>query len=500
MKTSITVILLFMSSFSAAQWVIQTEGQAIPHAANDICFPSQDTGYLAGWGGKLVKTTNGGNNWIESSPLPSSEILTSVHFRSNTDGYLTATNGTWLKTTDGGNTFVIRQNVGYPGSLHDMTFIDDLTGWCTGGNEGGSNFVSKTTNGGINWSVQRNFPEQDVPYSIVFVNHDTGFVCMGTNIYRTVNGGSTWNIQFTCGKFISSFDFIGETGYAVGKFGAILKTTNTGVNWTVINTFNTNQYLFECSFLNESTGWVVGDTGLILFTTNGGNSFIQETSGTTKRLTTSYLRDSTIWCAGGLGTSPGNSSIILTRKLDWPIQVNLKILIEGIYYPLFNQMSRRDTVKVYLFETVSPFNRVDSATSTVDSLTFSGLFKFYNANSGTYYIAVKNFQSIETWSKLGGEILYNDGSIYSYNFTTSASQAYGNNMKLKGSKYCMYSGDLNQSGFIDGTELAMVHNDASNFVTGSNVLTDINGDQTVDGSDYLIVDNNAFNFIGVVRP
>ena len=498
MKTSLTIILLFISSFSSAQWVIQTEGLAIPHAANDICFPSQDTGYLAGWGGKMVKTTNGGNNWTESSPLPSSEILTSVHFRSNTDGYLTATNGTWLKTTDGGNTFVIRQNVGYPGSLHDMTFIDDLTGWCTGGNAGGSNFVSKTTNGGNSWSVQRNFPEYEVPYSIVFVNHDTGFVCMGTNIYRTINGGSTWNIQFTCGKFISSFDFIGKTGFAVGELGAILKTTNTGVNWAVINTFNTNQYLFECSFLNESTGWVVGDTGLILFTTNGGSSFIQEPSGTTKRLTTSYLRDSTIWCAGGLGTSPANSSIILVRKLDWSIQVNLKVLMEGLYYPLFNQMSRKDTVKAYLCETVPPYSKVDSATSTVDSLTFTGLFNFQNASSGAYYIVVKHFQSIETWSKPGGESLYTNGTIFNYNFTSSGSQAYGNNLKLKNGKYCLITGDVFQDGFIDGSDLLIIDNDAYTFATGRFLPSDVNGDGFTDAMDMQITDNNRSRQI--IRP
>jgi len=182
------------------------------------------------------------------------------------------------------------------------------------------------------------------------------------------------------------------------------------------------------------------------------------------------------------------------------IRLTLSVLFEGKYYPLFNQLSSRDTAVVYLRDAVFPYAKRDSAKGVIDSTSFSRLFAFTNAPSGRYYIVVKHFQCIETWSRAGGDSLTANGSWHTYNFTTSASKAYGNNMKQKGSKYCVFSGDLNQSGFIDGTELAMVQNDASNFVTGRNVLTDINGDQIVDGSDNLIVDNNAYNFIGVVRP
>jgi hypothetical protein len=182
------------------------------------------------------------------------------------------------------------------------------------------------------------------------------------------------------------------------------------------------------------------------------------------------------------------------------IRLTLSVLFEGKYYPLFNQLSSRDTVVVYLRDIAFPYTKRDSVKGVIDSLNFSHLFEFANAPTGRYYIVVKHFQCIETWSRAGGDSLTANGSSHTYNFTTSSSQAYGDNLKQKGSKYCMYSGDLNQSGFIGGTQLAMVHNDAANFVTGRNLLTDVNGDQIVDGSDILIVDNNAYNFIGVVRP
>ncbi len=201
-------------------------------------------------------------------------------------------------------------------------------------------------------------------------------------------------------------------------------------------------------------------------------------------------------------STPEMHSIDSSGLVPYPgaMRLNLTVLSEGRYYPIFNQLSSRDSITVYLRDAASPYAVRDSAKGVIDSLTFSRLFGFYNVPTGRYYIVVKHFQCIETWSREGGDSLRADGSWQTYNFTTAASKAYGGNMRLKGSKYCIFSGDLNQSGFIDGTELSMVHNDASNFVTGRNVLTDINGDQIVDGSDYLIVDNNAFNFIGVVRP
>jgi len=60
-------------------------------------------------------------------------------------------------------------------------------------------------------------------------------------------------------------------------------------------------------------------------------------------------------------------------------------------------------------------------------------------------------------------------------------------------------GDVNQDGIIDGNDLSLIDNDASNFVTGY-VATDLNGDLFVDAADLSIVDNNSINAIVVIRP
>lgn len=200
-------------------------------------------------------------------------------------------------------------------------------------------------------------------------------------------------------------------------------------------------------------------------------------------------------------STPATHSIDSSGLALFPaIRIGLTVLFECKYYPLFNQLSSRDTAVVYLRDATFPYAKRDSAKGVIDSLSFTRLFTFTNAPTGRYYIVVKHFQSIETWSRSGGDSLTANGSWHSYDFTASASQAYGSNLRLKGGKYCIYTGDINQSGFVDGSDAIRVHSDSQIFLTGRFLITDLNGDNIVDGTDYLIVDNNAYNFVGVVKP
>jgi len=183
-----------------------------------------------------------------------------------------------------------------------------------------------------------------------------------------------------------------------------------------------------------------------------------------------------------------------------PIYLDLKVIFEGMYFPLFNLMTRRDTVTAYLYQSTSPYSKIDSAKSVVDSISFTGNFKFFNAASETYYIAMKHFNTIETWSKTGGENLVNNGTVFNFNFTSSISNAYGNNLKLRGSKYCLYSGDVNQDGTVDLADGSLIDNDAANFASGYYLPTDLNGDRVVDLADAVFADNNGFNFVGKITP
>jgi hypothetical protein len=114
----------------------------------------------------------------------------------------------------------------------------------------------------------------------------------------------------------------------------------------------------------------------------------------------------------------------------------------------------------------------------------------------SYYIVVKHRNSIETWNST--PLTFGSGSI-SYNFSSLASQALGSNQKLVSGKFVIYSGDVNQDGILDSSDMTSMDIDASNFANGY-ITSDINGDGIIDSSDMILLDNNATLFIAKIVP
>ncbi len=185
-------------------------------------------------------------------------------------------------------------------------------------------------------------------------------------------------------------------------------------------------------------------------------------------------------------------------KDEADLTLNMKLAIEGFYNTSTNTLNMNDTVRAYLRSAVSPYGIIDSAKSIVDSTNFNGNFRYYNVSTGTYYISTLHRNGLETWSKSGGESFV-AGGVYNYDLTNASSNAYGNNLVLKGSKYCIYSGNVNQDGVIDLTDVIAISNDALYFVNGY-VNTDVNGDRVSDLTDVIITYNNSTNFVSLLRP
>jgi hypothetical protein len=117
--------------------------------------------------------------------------------------------------------------------------------------------------------------------------------------------------------------------------------------------------------------------------------------------------------------------------------------------------------------------------------------------NGSYYISVHQRNSIET---ITSSTLNLSASSVNYDFTTSASQTFANNVKqMPDGKWALYGGDANEDGAIDALDLIGVENDAFYASTGY-ILTDVNGDGVVDAFDLILVENNAFYAISVITP
>ncbi|MEO8664670.1 MAG: hypothetical protein ABI462_04160, partial [Ignavibacteria bacterium] len=180
--------------------------------------------------------------------------------------------------------------------------------------------------------------------------------------------------------------------------------------------------------------------------------------------------------------------------------LNLTMIMEGFYDQAADRMRAADSVKVYLRNSSSPYATVDSSKGIINAGTFTGSFTIANALSGNYYIQVRHRNTIDTWS--AGAVAYTQGGTLNYNFTTSVSQAFGNNMKQVDSsplRFGIYSADVTRDGLVNLNDIISTYNNASSFVNGY-VVTDVTGDNVTNLNDILLAYNNSNGFVHVVSP
>jgi hypothetical protein len=258
----------------------------------------------------------------------------------------------------------------------------------------------------------------------------------------------------------------------------------------------------------QTVGWNVASTNIapvncanvdILLSTDGGNTFpttllantpndgsqtvtIPNVSTTTARIK--------VKAVGNVFFDISNTNFSITA-VSAPSEFT--VIPEGFYNIETGKLNIRDTVSIYLRNTISPFSLVDSGKVVIDSVNFTGSVIFSNAPTGTYYVIVKNRTTLETWSKSGGES-YTQGSPFSYDFTTAVTQAYEDNMVLINGKSCVYSGDIAKNNIIELSDIIKAINKAQVFGNGF-VPEDITGDGVVELTDVIIVYNNSSNFV-----
>ncbi len=178
--------------------------------------------------------------------------------------------------------------------------------------------------------------------------------------------------------------------------------------------------------------------------------------------------------------------------------VLVKVIPQG-FYNAGGYLNAADTIHVSLANAISPYAIIASSDVILDSLTFTATAIMENVANDNYYLIIKHRSSVETWS--ASSISFKTGSTVSYDFTTSAKQAYGSNeIEVANGVYAIYSGDCNQDGYVDPLDLALLDQAVYNYAAGLYLSTDVNGDKYVDPLDMSIVDQNSYNYVGIQKP
>ncbi|HEY9115729.1 MAG TPA: YCF48-related protein, partial [Bacteroidales bacterium] len=221
-------------------------------------------------------------------------------------GYAVGYDGVILRGTDGGATWT-QLDSGVPWELTDITSIalEDDTYQVVG------QFGIMLRNSGFNTDFEVvNDMYWHMLADVEFANADTGWAAGGDPgwtgspsgaVLRTTDGGETWNVMQSFPINILDMDFVDENeGWIVGREGLIRHTVNGGNNWYTQTSPLTGTFT-SVSFVDADNGWIVSASnwGEILHTTNGGNTWTVQDNPSNKALhDVFFIDENTGWATG----------------------------------------------------------------------------------------------------------------------------------------------------------------------------------------------------------
>lgn len=110
-----------------------------------------------------------------------------------------------------------------------------------------------------------------------FAVHQRGGTMWANEMLVTRNGGYSWYEEYiscTQNGMRDVFFLPGGKGWACGEGGTIIKSTDYGRTWTLLNS-GVNSILCAIYFQDELKGWAAGDNSVKLLTIDGGASWVK---------------------------------------------------------------------------------------------------------------------------------------------------------------------------------------------------------------------------------
>lgn len=300
----------------------------------DVAALDADTAVVVGYGGKILRTSDGGFTWTRI-PSGTDAALYRVRFVDPERGWICGQEGVILHTEDGGVSWTA-QNSGTNAYLFSLHFVDADFGWAVGD----KSLAVHTRDGGRTWTLHKiasarqqelrpeeALVEQDpILYDVYFQDRDRGWISGEFGrLFRTTDGGRTWTprehtlIGQEIVDTLSIPTFFGlhftpaSEGVAVGLEGKIARSLDGGQTWkldTVDSPLGLSDPLFAPFLFPDGTGWVVGASGQVLRRTVAGEPWRPASLGME---VATWLRSITWWNAD-VGWIVGGYGLILTTR------------------------------------------------------------------------------------------------------------------------------------------------------------------------------------------
>ncbi len=229
MKSQLLTIFLFLSTnVLLAQWM------DISSHRNDIQFVNDDLGWMVGDKGSILKTTDGGINWVnQQSPVEyDNQLIKKISLSNN------------------GKNIRIIAYVPHEGGA-DVPSIAS---------------IYSSTDAGLNWKKEIELRNSGIDE--FFINENIGWYITrdgsDSKTYKTVDGGKNW-VEDVFLRFAYEFHFNGvKNGWSLVRkqdSTFVYQTKDEGKNWTLLSKFDPEKdYIHDDSklyFVNDTLGWLV---------------------------------------------------------------------------------------------------------------------------------------------------------------------------------------------------------------------------------------------------
>lgn len=273
--------LIFHTTNGGADW----QQQSVPTGTErifDVTCVSEFSAWTCGILGEILHTDNGGADWY-GQIIGLSKYATRIEFIDANYGWAACGDGVVGRTVDAGSFWEQVFTPWYSAEFYGTSFINQWDGWIVAGYPDsmltGQGLVLRSTNGGIEWDSLYQASAYEDFFDVHLFDAMNGIVIGGNEndyspiIMRTTNGGLNWEQLPAPGNayYLRAVDFVGNEGWAVGRFGTVIHTTDGGTSWSFQTNPATNT-LFDVDFSDNTHGLACG-YNIILYTTDGGQTW-----------------------------------------------------------------------------------------------------------------------------------------------------------------------------------------------------------------------------------
>jgi len=259
------LFVIFLNSHSISQST---------HKYSDIFFLDDHNGWILSNNGYLWKTTNAGTDWIA---IYDSRIDTSgkITFVDEQNGWLILSN-TLLRSSNGGLDWVQEYEFPLVFGGYDIEFTNDSIGFAFTYNK-----LYKSVDRGETWGLVTDTLQHI--YDVSFYKDSIGYICF-TNpspwgitgiryIYKTTDQGETWIRSYFEGGglnesvYYDKICIINKTDCIIsaflespiGGFSSLIKTTDAGSTWELLSDFG----VLDLAFVSPQKGWAINGYSIV---------------------------------------------------------------------------------------------------------------------------------------------------------------------------------------------------------------------------------------------